>query len=345
MQRHAAFLGDGNQQILDAAQRRRQAFQQFGGLRDNVLEPRLGAAIGAHPFLDQGPRQQPHVDRRVELPPHALDQDHSLLQQQQLRLRLHLKLLGHLEQLRQEPAERNLAHRPAEDRLADGARRLGESVERLVARHVAGLEMHLGDAAIVAVEERDQHVGEKVTRGAVEPPHDAEIDRDQRAVRIDEQIARMQVGVEETVAEHLIEEVRGGARQKVAQVEARRQQSGAIVDAKPADPLQRQHGARGPRPIDPRHAETVVAREIRAQFVRGGGFEAQIHFDPHRLAQRIHHLDRLEAPQTRLPALGQVRQPVEQVEVAGHRRRDARTQNLDRDRIALAGAGEMNLGN
>ena len=38
----------------------------------------------------------------------------------------------------------------AVDRLADGAERLGEIVDRVVVGHVAGLEMHLGDAAIVA---------------------------------------------------------------------------------------------------------------------------------------------------------------------------------------------------
>ena len=33
-----------------------------------------------------------------------------------------------------------------------------------------------------------------------EPAHDAEIDRDQPALRVDEQIARMHVGVKEAVA-------------------------------------------------------------------------------------------------------------------------------------------------
>ena len=84
-------------------------------------DARLGAAIGAHPFLDQRPRQHPHIDRRVELAPDAFDQHHGLLQQQQLRLRLHLELLGHLEQLREQAAERDLGQRPAENRLADGA--------------------------------------------------------------------------------------------------------------------------------------------------------------------------------------------------------------------------------
>ena len=110
-------------------------------------EARLGPAVLAHPVLDQRPRQGPHIDARVEHPADALGHHHGLLQQQQLRLRLHLELLGDLEQLRQQPAERDLVQRPAQDRLADGAARLGEPGARLVRRDIAGLEMHLGDAA------------------------------------------------------------------------------------------------------------------------------------------------------------------------------------------------------
>ena len=43
--------------------------------------------------------------------------------------------------------------------------------------------------------------------------------------------------------------------------------------------------ARGAAPIDPRHAEAGIVREILAQLRGGGGLEAQIHLEPHRLRQ------------------------------------------------------------
>jgi hypothetical protein len=71
--------------------------------------------------------------------------------------------------------------RLAVDRLADGADRLGEIVDGMVRRHIAGLEMHLGDAAIVAGDEAEQDLGEEAPLLRAEPAHDAEIDRDEPA--------------------------------------------------------------------------------------------------------------------------------------------------------------------
>ncbi len=134
------------------------------------------------------------------------DQHHRLLQQQQLRLGLHLELLGDLKQLRQQLRDRNLVQRQIEDRLADRAAGLRERVDRAPARDVARLEMHLGDAPVVAGQEADQHVREIVAGSAVEPAHDAEIDDGERTRRVDKHVPGMQVGMEEAVAEHLVEE-------------------------------------------------------------------------------------------------------------------------------------------
>jgi hypothetical protein len=47
-----------------------------------------------------------------------------------LRLRLHFEFLGDVKQLRQQPRDRDLVERPAEDRLADRSAGLGEGVDR-----------------------------------------------------------------------------------------------------------------------------------------------------------------------------------------------------------------------
>ena len=108
-----------------------------------------------------------------------------------------------------------------------GRPRIGSPIERQAwvnastersARHVAGIEMHLGDTAVVAGQKADQHVGEVVAGLAVEPAHDAEIDDGERAVGIDEQIAGVHVGVEEAVAEHLVEKRGAGFAQQVGDI-------------------------------------------------------------------------------------------------------------------------------
>ena len=48
--------------------------------------------------------------------------------------------------------------------------------------HVAGLEMHLGDPVVVAVQEADQDLGVDPAGVGVDPAHDAEVERDERAV-------------------------------------------------------------------------------------------------------------------------------------------------------------------
>ena len=115
-----------------------------------------------------------------------------------------------LEQAQQHPAEGNVLQRPVEHRLAHGADGVLELVHARVGRHPARFQVRLRHALVIALEE-----GEKILRQVVlvdvgERAHDAEIDGDVLAARVgvggDEDIARMHVGVEKAVAEHLGEE-------------------------------------------------------------------------------------------------------------------------------------------
>ena len=66
--------------------------------------------------------------------------------------------------------------------------------------------MHLGGALIVAGDEAVEDFGEEAPLLRPEPAHDAEVDGDQPAVVVDEQIAGMHVGVEEAVAQRVAQE-------------------------------------------------------------------------------------------------------------------------------------------
>src|SRR5260370_33628563 len=96
--------------------------------------------------------------------------------------------------------------RLAEDRLADRAAGLGEHLARLVGWHVAGAELDLSHRAVIAAQEGDQKLGEIAAGVLVDAAHDAEIDRYDVAGAVDESVAAMHVGMEEAVAEHLVEE-------------------------------------------------------------------------------------------------------------------------------------------
>ena len=140
--------------------------------------------------------------------------------------------------------------------------------------------------------------------------------------------------MEEAVAEHLLEEALGRAREDPVGVEARLDQRVALIRGDPADALQGQHPPRGALPVDPRHAEAWIVLEVLRQLRGRGGFEAEIHLEAGPERQGLDHLDRLEAAVGGLQALDPGRDPDEEVEIARHLALDAGPQDLDRDLLA-----------
>jgi hypothetical protein len=113
---------------------------------------------------------KPDVEFGVELPPEALDVQQRLLQQDQLRLDHHVEAPRDLEQAQQHGAEGNVLQRLVEDRLADGAHRGFHFVDARVGRHPAGIDVQLGDAPVVAVEDGQEILGEVVLVARVSVP-------------------------------------------------------------------------------------------------------------------------------------------------------------------------------
>ena len=138
--------------------------------------------------------------------------------------------------------------------------------------------MNLGHTAIVGLEETQQYIGQIVAGVAVEPSHDAEIDRDQHAVLTHEQVARVHVGVKETVLEHLAEKGRRGSANDALQVMLRCHERVDVIHRDAGDPLGRQDASTGALPVDPGHSVSRVVLKILPQFLRRRGFHPQIHF-------------------------------------------------------------------
>ena len=81
-----------------------------------------------------------------------------------------------------------------------------KSSTRWTCEDVARLEMDLRDALVVAADEAEQDLGEEPALLAPEPAHDAEIDGDDAAILVDEEISLMHVGVEKPVAQRVAQE-------------------------------------------------------------------------------------------------------------------------------------------
>ena len=163
-----------------------------------------------------------------------------------------------------------------------------------------------------------------------------------RPVVVDEQIARVHVGMEEAVAQRVAQERLHHGAGEMLQVEALGLQRGAIVERRALDPFERQHVFRGAVPIDRRHAEIRIGFRVLGKFRQRRGFEPQIHFDGDRTRERVDHLDEAQPLRFRRIALGAAGSEVERIEVVAKAPLDAGPQHLHGD--GAANAADENLG-
>jgi hypothetical protein len=204
--------------------------------------------------------------------------------------------------------------------------------------------MDLCDPTIVSGEEAEEHVCEIEAGVAVEPPHDAEINDDDRAVGVDKHVSGMKIGVEEPVAEYLVEERFGRPLQQIFEPVPGSENCRSIIDTNASDPLQGKHGAAGAQPIDARDSEIGIAREILAELGGCRSLESQIHLESDHLGERLHDLNRLQPAKRGLKPFGQPREPKKKIEIASERLGNARPQHLDSNLVPVRRTGEMDLG-
>ena len=85
------------------------------------------------------------------------------------------------------------------NRLADRTDGLREILDPMHARHIAGLEMDLRHAPVIALDEAIEDFREKAPLFESEAAHDAEVHHCEASMRVDKQISLMHVGVEKSI--------------------------------------------------------------------------------------------------------------------------------------------------
>jgi hypothetical protein len=217
-----------------------------------------------------------------------------------------------------------------------------KALDRMMRRHVARLEMHLRGAVIVARDEAVEDLGQETALLRRQPAHDAEVDRHDAAVAVQEQVSRMHVGVEEAVAQCVTQESLHQRTPERRQVQPARFQCGAIGERRAVDPRERQHAARGALPVDRGHAEVRIALYVVAHLGDRGGLEPQIHLDRDRACECVDDLDHAQPPRLGRMPLGAARREIERVEIGLEAPLDAGPQDLDGHGLPV-GLGAMHL--
>ncbi len=234
----------------------------------------------AHPAFEIGLGRGPQVQIRIELAAKAFNVEQSLLQQYQLRLHFHIEAPRGLEQAHQQLTEGNVLERSLEDRFAHTADRGLEFVDPRLRRNPARVDVQLGNAAVVALEEGQQVARKIVLIVRRQAADDAEVHCD--VLRLpgvaarDENVARMHVGVEKSVAEYLGKEDLDARFGQLLHVCALVEQGFHVGHRQAADPLHDHHLVAAQVPVHLGDVQQRRVFEIAPQLRSVGGFTVQV---------------------------------------------------------------------
>ena len=154
----------------------------------------------------------------------AFYDDHRLLEKHEFGPGGHVEQRCDFEQQGQHARHGNLIGRARMDRLSDRANGLRELRYPVNPGHVAGVEVNDRDALIISRDEAEQDFGQELSLGRIQAAHDPEVDGDDAAIAVDEQISLVHVGMEESVAHCVSQESLDDVSSQRRQVESGRAQ-------------------------------------------------------------------------------------------------------------------------
>ncbi len=211
-------------------------------------------------------------------------------------------------------------------------------------RDVLRLEMDLRDPAVIAGEEAVEDLGEPDSSLAVDPAHDAKVDRGEAAIGQGEEITLVKIGMEEAVDHRLPEEdpdQRSGERLHVM---AGLDQLPAVGQLDAVDPFERHHSPGGAGPVDLGHEEAGLGDQVFAELRSGSGLLPKVELAVGPLPERSDDEPGPEAGRLAAHRLDLRGRPFVGLDRAGKILLDIGPEDLDRDLRAFGRDRAMDLG-
>jgi len=205
------------------------------------------------------------------------------------------------------------------------------------------LEVDFGDALVIAGGQPVEDLRQPLPRTPVDPPHDAEIDGNDGAVVLHEQVALVHVGMEEAGADRLGQEADDQLLRDRREVMPARAQFIDAAYLDPVDPFDGHHPAIGAIPVDIRDAVAGDARHLLGKFARRGGLASQIEFGICPALEIGDGETRAQAARFTAHCFDMGSRPFIGRDVAREFLADAGAQHLDRDLAAIGGDALVHL--
>src|SRR6056297_255316 len=247
----------GRERLLDEL---RQPRAETGDHLKRLVEisrksPRAEGALDV--VFNDGLCDFPDIELGAEAARNAFDNDHGTLKKDKFGAGFHAETLGDFEKVAQKLAHGYAGRIHAEDGFTDRAQRPGEFIDVTVTGDIPRLEMNLGDALIVALDEAIENLGVDAARVFVDMAHDAEVEGDDVAVRGDFQISLVHVRVEKAVAQGMAQEELQNTLSQLVEIMPGSCQRRVVAEGDPFGPGHGHDAAMRKFPQDRRKGESL----------------------------------------------------------------------------------------
>ena len=209
--------------------------------------------------------------------------------------------------------------------------------------HHRKLEQRLGQFVDVMAGQGSQDRRQVMPKPVVHLPHHAEVDQTDAAVRLDEQVARVRIGVEEPVFEDHAHGHPGRLGGQGRPVDPSSVERGQVVDLGPGDPFQRQDASRRGRPEHPGDVHVRIGREVGGEAFGVPALGEVVEFAAQRHGEVRHQTWQVVVLGGLPAAADAVRQILQDREISLDHLVDLRPADLDHDLGAVVQGGEMGL--
>ena len=249
----------------------------------------------------------------------------------------------HAEDVVDHRADRDFADRPA---VVAGSKMLDVTPERRPVDVTAGdtelvkhIDLPIGILGRVGKQGPDQLLLDARTHGA----DHAEVDDADPPARLDEEVARMRIGMEEAVPEHHLQHHPGAVHRHLPAVDAGAVQGREVVHLDAVDPLEGKHAARRLLPEDAREIEGVVVRKVLREPLRIAALLEVIGLGAKRLGELVHQADDVILLGHGPAPAGRRCQVAKDLQVLVDLRDDTGSLHLDDDAGAVGEGGRVDL--